>query len=116
MLIFYHYKLIPMTKYYKKEINKQIINIALCDFIAIDKNDENFSEFLIKNITEALINIFIFSKDALPKEDLINIFENKKIIIKIILKEKQTFFKKIIDLIDSSLNDNSKELLIKYKM
>ena len=113
MLIFYHYKLIPMTKYYKKEINKQIINIALCDFIAIDKNDENFSEFLIKNITEALINIFIFSKDALPKEDLINIFENKKIIIKIILKEKQTFFKKIIDLIDSSLNDNSKELLIK---
>ena len=113
MLIFYYYKLIPMMKYSNKNINKQIINIAMCDFVNIDKDGENSSEFIIKNIIDALINIFILNKESLPREDLINIFENKKVITQVLLKDRNIFIKKIINLIDSSNNDNSKELLIK---
>ena len=113
MLSFYHYKLIPMMKYYNKDINIQIINIIMCDFVTIDKNGENSSEYIIENLIDVLINVFIFNKETLPKEDLINIIEKKKIIIQILLKESQNFIKKIFGLIDSSLDDNSKELLIK---
>ena len=113
MLAFYHYKLIPMMKLYNTKINQQIINIALCSFVTIDKNGENSSIFIIKNIIDALFKIFILNKETLPKEDLINNFENKKIIIQILLREKQVFFRKILDLLDSALFDNSKELLIK---
>ena len=113
MLIFYYYKLIPMMKYSNKNINKQIINIAMCDFVNIDKDGENSSEFIIKNIIDALVNIFILNKESLPREDLINIFENKKVITQVLLKDRNIFIKKIINLIDSSNNDNSKELLIK---
>ena len=113
MLLFYYYKLIPMIKSYNKNINKQIINIAMCDFVNIDKNGENSSEFIIKNIIDAFINLFILNKESLPKEDLLNIFENKNIFIKILLKEKQQFFRRVLNLIDSSLYDNSKEFLIK---
>ena len=113
MLLFYYYKLIPMIKSYNQNINKQIINIAMCDFVNIDKNGENSSEFIIKNIIDAFINLFILNKESLPKDDLINIFENKIIFIKILLKEKQKFFSRVLNLIDSSLYDNSKEFLIK---
>ena len=113
MLVFYHYKLIPLMKYYNRDINQHIINIILCDFVSIDKNDENSSQFIIKNLIDVLINIFISSKENLPKEGLINIFENKKIIIHLLLNEKQNFIKRIFNLVDSSVYDNSKGLLIK---
>ena len=113
MLFFYHYKLIPIMKTFNRDINRQIINIILCDFVDVDKNIENLSKFIIKNLVDVLINNFIFDKDTLPKEDLVNIFEKKKIIIQILLKENQNFVPKIFHLIDSSFNDSSKELLIK---
>ena len=113
MLIFYHYKIIPMMKYYNEEINKQILNIVLSPFVTIDKSGENSSIFIIKNIIDAFINIFILNKDTLPKEELINIFEQKEIFIEILLNEKQAFFQKVLNLIDSSIYNNSKELLIK---
>ena len=56
MLIFYHYKLIPMMKTFNKDINRQIINIILCDFVDVDKNIENLSKFIIKNLVDVLIN------------------------------------------------------------
>ena len=113
MLIFYYYKLIPMIKLFNKDINKQIINIALCDFVNFDKNGENSFGFIIKNIFDAFINVFILNKESLPKDELLNIFEKKTIFIKVVLKEKQLFLRKVMNLLDSSLYENSKEFLIK---
>ena len=101
MLFFYHYKLIPIMKTFNRDINRQIINIILCDFVDVDKNIENLSKFIIKNLVDVLINNFIFDKKTLPKEDLVNIFEKKKIIIKILLKENKNFITKILHLIYS---------------
>ena len=113
MLHFYYYKLIPMMKSFNKDINKQIVNIAMCDFVNIDKSGENSSEFIIKNIIDAFISLFILNKNTLPKEELLYVFENKKIFIKVLLKQKQQFFKRVLNLVDSSLFDSSKEFLIK---
>ena len=112
MLIFYNYKLLPMIKCFNIDIKKQIINIVLCNFVTVDKNGENFSEFLIKNILDALFNVFILDDEPLPKDDLINIFVKKKVFIDILLKEKQLFFHKIINLLDSTFFNERKELII----
>lgn len=52
-------------KTFNREINRQIINIILCDFVAVDKNGENLSKFIIKNLVDVLINIFIFDKETI---------------------------------------------------
>ena len=113
MFIFYNYKILPLLKVFQNYINNIIINIILCDFITIYEDDKNLSEFIIKNIIDSIINIFILKKDNLIKEELINIFENKKVIIEILLKEENLFLYKIFDIIESTLNTNSKELLMK---
>ena len=112
MFNFFNYKLLPLLKSFQDNINKQIMRIILCDFIKIYKEDENLSIFMLTNIIDSLINLFIINKENLAREELIDIFENKKIFIEIILKNNE-FFKKLFNLIESSSNDSSKELLIK---
>ena len=111
MFIFYNNSLLPLLKYFQNEINKQIISIILCDFVTIYKDDENLSEFIIKNIIDSIINIFILGKDNLFEDELIKIFENKKIIIEIILKENIFFYQKLFNILETSINSKSKELL-----
>ena len=113
MFNFYNYKLLPLLKVFQNDLNKQIMNIILCDFVKIYKDDENLSLFMLTNIIDSLINIFILNKDYFSREELINIFEKKTIFIEIILKDKGFFLKKLFCVIESSSNDNSKELLIK---
>ena len=113
MFYFYNYKLLPLLKIYQNKINNQIIKIVLCDFVKIYNSDENISEFLIKNIIDSIINIFIVNKDNFVREEIIQIFENKKVLIEILLKDKNFFFQKIFNIIESSLSNESKELLIR---
>ena len=113
MFYFFNYKLLPLLKTFQNIINSQIIDITLCDFVKVYNNEENISEFCIRNIIDSLINIFIMNKDILAKDNLINIFQKKKIIIDILLKDKNFFFRKIFNLLNSSLSEQSKELLTK---
>ena len=97
MFIFYNYKILPLLKHYQNYINVQIINIILCDFITIYEEDKNYSEFIIKNIIDSLINIFILEKDNLEgEEELSNIYGNKKEIMQVIMKETKIFIQKIL--------------------
>ena len=113
MFYFYNYKLLPRLKNFQNNINNQIISMAQCDFVKIYKNDENNTEFLIKNIIDYLINTFILNNDIFYKEELIHIFENKTIIKEIILKEKQFFFPKLFNILESFIKEGSKELLLR---
>ena len=111
MLIFYNYNLLPLLKSFRNSINAKIINIILCDFVTIYKDDENQSEYILKNIIDSLLNIFVLGRDNLIQDELINIFENKKVIIKILLKENSYFFQKLLNILESPLISSSKKLL-----
>ena len=111
MLIFYNYNLLPLLKRFKNSLNVKIINIILCDFVTIYKDDENQSEYIIKNIIDSLLNIFVLGRDNFFKDELINIFENKKVIINVLLKENSYFFQKLLNILESPLLSNSKMLL-----
>ena len=111
MLIFYNYNLLPLIKSFKNSINVKIINIILCDFVTIYKDDENQSEYILKNIIDSLLNIFVLGRDNFFKEELINIFENKKVIINVLLKENSYFFQKLLNILESPLISSSKKLL-----
>ena len=111
MLIFYNYNLLPLLKSFKNSINAKIISIILCDFVTIYKDDENQSEYILKNIIDSLLNIFVLGRDNYFQDELINIFENKKVIINILLRENSYFFRKLLNILESPLISSSKKLL-----
>ena len=113
MFLFYNYKLLPLLKVFPNNINNQIIRIALCDFVKIYNNDENMSEFIINNIIDSILNIIILKKDHFTWEEINKVFENQKIIVDILIKEKDLFFPKIFNMIESSVENESKALIVK---
>ena len=113
MFFFYNYKLLPLLKVYQNRIRTKIVSIMLCDFVKIYNNEENISEFFIKNIIDSILNLFIFNKAMIMEDKIINIFENKNIFIDVLLKDKNLFFRKIFEILKSALTNQTKELLIR---
>ena len=114
MLIFYNEKILPFLFFINnKKIIKKILDIMLCKFVKIYDNDRNFSEYIIKNILNALKNLIFTSNNNGIVLHAFNILHEKKIFIDLLLENKKVFFNRIFGMLSSNnINDDIKEKII----
>ena len=114
MLVFYNEKIIPFLFIINNNKRiKKILDIMLCKFIKIFNNEKNATEYIIKNILDALKNlIFSFNNNEIVLYAF-NILHQKGIFLDLILENKNIFFNKIFGMLSSNnVNDYIKEKIV----
>ena len=114
MLIFYNEKILPfLFTINNYKINKKILDIMLCKFVKIYDNDKNLTEYIIKNILDALKNLIFTCNDNEIVLYAFNILHQKSIFLDLLLENKNKFFNKIFGMLSSNnVNDDIKEKIV----
>ena len=114
MLIFYNEKIMPfLFAINNNKIIKKILDIMLCKFVKIYENNKNLTEYIIRNILDALKNMIFSYNDKEIVLYAFNILHQKNIFLDLLLENKKIFFNKIFGMLSSSnINDDLKEKIV----
>ena len=114
MLVFYNEKILPFLFIVNNnKIIKKILDIMLCKFVKVFNNDKNTTEYIIKNILDALKNLIFSLNDNEIVLYAFNILHQKNIFLELLLENKNIFFNKIFGMLSSNnVNDDIKEKIV----
>ena len=114
MLIFFQKKILLFLSFGSRKIIKKILDITLCKFIKIYKDEVSLSTYFINKILDSYINLYLTNDDITIIIYAINICNKKTLFHDYILKEKDIYLSKIIGALSNSyVDDYIKEKLVK---
>ena len=114
MLLFYTKKVLPFITFANSKIVQKILDIVLCKFIKIYKDEINMSTYSINTILDSLNNLLFLNHDITTIIYTINIIDKKPLLHDFILKNKDIYLSKIIGVLSNSyIDDYIKEKLVK---
>ena len=104
MFIFFNDKLLPLLEFVPNKIYKKIIDLILCDFVQIYKDDMNLSDYIFNNIIESIFTTSINEQNIKLQTYSFKVIAKKDILMEYFYKNNNLSLIKILGYY-SSVND-----------